>query len=53
MIRNYLHWEVVVNAPESVLAALEIEEQREISFWDALIIHSAQSSGASILYSGS
>ena len=50
-IRNYLNWEIVVNTGESVLGALEIEARHQISFWDALIVHAAQSSGASTLYS--
>jgi predicted nucleic acid-binding protein len=43
-------WEVFVNNSDSVLRALEIEEQYQVSFWDALIINAAHSSGAEILY---
>jgi len=43
-------WEVFVNNGESVLRALEIEQQYQISFWDGLIINAAHSSGAEILY---
>jgi len=43
-------WEVFVNNGESVLRALEIEEQYQVSFWDGLIINAAHSSGAEILY---
>jgi predicted nucleic acid-binding protein len=50
-VRNYLNWEIIVNTGESVLGALEIEARDQISFWDALIIHAAQSSGAAVLYS--
>ena len=46
-----LSWEIVVNTPVSVLRALEIESRYQISFWDALIIQAAESSGAAILYS--
>lgn len=51
LIRQYLSWKVVINTPESVLDALEIESRHKISFWDALILQAAESAGASVLYS--
>jgi predicted nucleic acid-binding protein len=51
LIRDYATWEVVTNSPESVLQALDIELRYKTSFWDALILQAAESSGASILYS--
>ena len=51
LIRDYSTWEVVTNTPESILQALEIEARYKISFWDALILQAAESSGASVLYS--
>jgi len=51
LIRDYSTWEVAINAPDSVLEALEIETRYQISFWDALIVQAAESSGCSILYS--
>jgi len=51
IVNDYLTWNVVVNAGESILAALEIESRYEISFWDALIVQAAESSGAKVLYS--
>lgn len=51
LVREYSTWEVVVNGPDAILKALEIEERHKISFWDALIIQSAEEAGASILYS--
>jgi predicted nucleic acid-binding protein len=51
LVQNFSSWEVIVNTQESILRALEIESQYKISFWDALIVDAAQSSGASILYS--
>jgi predicted nucleic acid-binding protein len=51
IIQDYLSWEVIVNAPASVLHALEIEGRYQISFWDALILQAAESSGAGVLYS--
>jgi predicted nucleic acid-binding protein len=51
LLQDYLSWEVVVNSPDSVLQALEIEERYKTSFWDALILHAAEISGATVLYS--
>ncbi len=50
LIRDYATWEVVTNTTESVLQALDIELRYKASFWDALILQAAESSGASILY---
>jgi predicted nucleic acid-binding protein len=51
LIRDYLSWEIVVNTPESVIEALEMEARYKTSFWDALILQAAESSGATVLYS--
>jgi predicted nucleic acid-binding protein len=51
VIQDYSTWNIVTNTPESVVRALEIEQRYQTSFWDALILHAAESSGASILYS--
>jgi predicted nucleic acid-binding protein len=44
-------WKVVGNTTESILQALDIEARYKISFWDALILQAAESSGAAVLYS--
>jgi predicted nucleic acid-binding protein len=51
LIGDYLSWEIVVNTPASVLQALEIEVRYKTSFWDALVLQAAESSGAAVLYS--
>jgi predicted nucleic acid-binding protein len=51
LIQDYLSWEIIVNTPESVLQALEIELRYKTSFWDALILQATESSGAAVLYS--
>jgi predicted nucleic acid-binding protein len=51
LIQDYLSWQVVVNTPESVVDALDFEERYRISFWDALILQAAESSGAEVVYS--
>jgi len=51
LIHDYLSWEIVVNTPDAVIQALEIEVRYRTSFWDALILQAAEQSGATILYS--
>jgi predicted nucleic acid-binding protein len=51
LLQDYLTWEIVVNTPESVIQALDIEARYKLSFWDALILHAAERSGAGTLYS--
>ncbi|MGA8223235.1 MAG: PIN domain-containing protein [Candidatus Acidiferrales bacterium] len=51
LIEDYLSWEIVVNTAESVLEALDIEHRYNISFWDALVIQAAGTSGAMVIYS--
>jgi predicted nucleic acid-binding protein len=43
LIGDYATWEVITNAPESVLQALDIELRYKTSFWDALILQAAES----------
>ena len=51
IVADYLTWQVVVNGGDSILEAIDVEARYEISFWDALIVHAAQSSGAEVIYS--
>jgi len=51
IIADDLTWQVVVNGGESILDAFDLSERYQISFWDALVLHAAQTSGAEILYS--
>ena len=51
IIDDLRDWEIVLNNTASVVGALEIEGRYRISFWDALILRSAEISGATILYS--
>lgn len=51
VISDYMTWEVVVNTPDAVLQAPEIEQRYKVSFWDALILQAAEQSGANTLYS--
>jgi len=51
LIEDYLSWEIVINTPQAIIAALAIETRYKISYWDALILHAADSCGAAVLYS--
>lgn len=51
LVQDYLSWEIVVNTPQSVIQALDIEVRYKISYWDALVLHAAESCGAAVLYS--
>jgi predicted nucleic acid-binding protein len=51
IIADYLTWQVIVNGGESILEAIDLEMRYQISFWDALVVHAAQASGAEVLYS--
>lgn len=51
LLSDYLRWEVVVNAGDAILEALELEARFKLSFWDALIVQAAQHAGAQTLYS--
>jgi predicted nucleic acid-binding protein len=51
LIQDYSSWTIVTNTAESVIQALDVEFRYKISFWDALIVQAAGSSGAAVLYS--
>jgi predicted nucleic acid-binding protein len=51
LLQDYMSWDIVTNTAESVFEALVIEQRCNISFWDALMVQAAQTSGAAILYS--
>ena len=51
LVQDYLSWEIVVNTPQSVIQALDIEVRYKISYWDALVLQAAESCGAAIIYS--
>ena len=50
-IRNLSHWLIVPTCADDIIAASELSENSQISFWDALIIRSAVVAVASILWS--
>ena len=51
LLREYSTWKVVINTPDSIVRALDIEHRFKVSFWDAMILQAAHEAGASIVYS--
>ena len=49
ILNNYLAWDLAVNNGQTILQASEIEENYNISFWDAMIVSAAYSQNAAIL----
>jgi predicted nucleic acid-binding protein len=46
IIDTYSAWPIVILDPALILAATRLEEEEQLSFWDALIIEAARLSGA-------
>ena len=51
IVRNYSVWVTHDTRPDEIVRASEIMELAGFSFWDSLVIASAERSGAEILYS--
>jgi predicted nucleic acid-binding protein len=49
ILNNYMAWEVAVNNEKTVLQAIEIEENYNISFWNAMIVSAAYLKNAAII----
>ncbi len=50
IVQTYTPWVQYPTTPETILQASELSEVAQISFWDALIVASAEQVGASQLY---
>jgi predicted nucleic acid-binding protein len=51
VIRDLCSWKVHRPSTDDVLAAISLQQRYQISFWDALIIRSAQETNCEILWS--
>ncbi len=51
IVADLCKWTVVATNGEDVLSAIEIRLKHKLSFWDAMIVHSAGKGGASRLFS--
>lgn len=49
LLSNYRVWQVEVATPDTSIAASEIEERYQLSFWDSLIVAAAAQGGAEVL----
>lgn len=51
VIQTYRAWPIYLPNLDDIIAASELQQQHQLSFWDALIVVAAQMSGASELIS--
>jgi predicted nucleic acid-binding protein len=51
IVEQYATWPVPVVQSRDILSASHLQEQRSVSFWDALIVVAAQAMGAHVLLS--
>lgn len=51
IIRDFANWHVHRPDAEDILAAIEIHQRYQISFWDAMILRSAQQSNCETVWS--
>ncbi len=51
LVRRYGQWVLLPILTEDVIAAAELEESEQLSFWDALIVTSAGRAGAQTIVS--
>ena len=50
VIEDYSLWIVHAPTSASVLAAIDLQREHQVSFWDAMILQSAQDLGAEVLW---
>jgi predicted nucleic acid-binding protein len=51
LVHDYSSWEIQAIEPADVIAASELEERFQLSYWDALLVLSASKAGAKSLLS--
>jgi predicted nucleic acid-binding protein len=51
ILRDLMQWRLHAPIAEDVLGAIDLQKQYSLSFWDAMILWSAQQLGCSILWS--
>ena len=50
IVEDYSRWAVHSPEPRDLLAAIDIHKRFQISFWDAMVIHSARRLGCRVLW---
>jgi predicted nucleic acid-binding protein len=51
IVEQYLTWRVIENTGSLLLAGIQLSQSSRLSFWDALVVQAAMSSGCEVLYS--
>lgn len=51
ILADLSHWHLHAPAADDVLAAVELHRNATVSFWDAMILHSAGELGCEVVYS--
>jgi predicted nucleic acid-binding protein len=51
IVRDYAFWQLHEPVAEDLLGAIDVQQRHKISFWDAMILWSAQQLGCSTLWS--
>lgn len=51
IVASLSRWEVHAPEAEDVLSAIDLQQRTQVSFWDAMVLHSAGKLGCSLLYS--
>lgn len=51
VVTSLAEWRVFCPGPNDVVAALELKTRAQVSFWDAMILHSAAQLGCKVLWS--
>lgn len=49
ILQEFSHYELVINNPDSIYNAIDIQIINDLSFWDSMVVSSAQHSNCSIL----
>ena len=51
ILRDLSFWQIHAPNAEDVLGAIDIQRHYQVSFWDAMVIHSANASGCALIWS--
>jgi predicted nucleic acid-binding protein len=51
ILRDLSFWQIHVPNAEDVLGAIDIQRHYQVSFWDAMVIHSAKCGGCTVTWS--
>ena len=51
LVESYTHWRLHRPTRRDVVAAIDLHQRQQVSFWDAMVVHSAATLGCQQLYS--